>query len=52
MLKAALAALGDPVGDPVRPLQPLQGAALAAVRRTVEPLAAQEQALAQEPAEV
>ena len=52
VLKAALAELGDPVGDPVPPLQPLRGAALAAVRRVVRPLAALEEAFAREPAGV
>lgn len=46
VLKAALAELGDPVGEPVPPLRPLQGAGLARLRQVVAPLAALERSLA------
>lgn len=49
VIKAALIALGDEVGDPLLPIQPLKGAELAVVRRVAESLGQLENELAPEP---
>jgi dihydrodipicolinate synthase/N-acetylneuraminate lyase len=48
VVKAALNALGDAVGDPLPPIQPLRGADLEVVRRVVQSLAKLERSMSAE----
>jgi len=47
VVKAALNAIGDAVGDPLPPIQPMKGAALAYVQRVAQSLAQLEESLAE-----
>ena len=46
VIKAALNALGDKVGDPLPPIQPLTGAGLATVQQVARSLAQLEESIA------